>query len=167
MAFAGEFFVERHGAEKAKNAPPIKKMIELGLPVGAGTDGTRVASYNPWISLYWLVTGKTVGGLQLSEKSNLLTREDALFLYTKGSAWISNEEKVKGSLENGMYADFALLSEDYFSVPEDQIKNLKSVLTVLGGKIVFGSEEFSQLNPEIPVPIPDWSPVNYYGGYQN
>src|SRR5690606_3406055 len=125
----GEYFVERYGADKAKQAPPVKKMMAMGIPVGAGTDGTRVASYNPWPALYWLVSGKTVGGLQLAEPSNQLTREEALHLYTQGSAWVSKEEEVKGTLENGMYADFAILSDDYFTVPEQQISTLKSVLT--------------------------------------
>ncbi len=167
MAYAGEYFVERYGAEKAKQAPPVKKMIELGLPVGAGTDGTRVASYNPWASLYWLVSGKTVGDFQLVEEANRLTREEALHLYTKGSAWVSKEENVKGTLENGMYADFAILSNDYFSVPEKQIKKIKSVLTVVDGKVVYGSDEYESLNPTLPEAIPNWSPVKYYGGYQN
>lgn len=166
MAYAGEFFVERYGADKAKAAPPVKKMMEMGIPVGAGTDGTRVASYNPWPALYWLVTGKTVGGLQLSDTSNLLTREEALYLYTKGSAWVSKEEEVKGTLEKGMYADFVLLSEDYFSVPEEDIKSLRSVMTVVGGNVVFSSDEYKAVNPELPEIIPDWSPVKYYGGYQ-
>lgn len=166
MAYAGEYFVERYGAEKAKQAPPIKKMMEMGLPVGAGTDGTRVASYNPWPAIYWLVTGKTVGGFQLAEEANRLTREEALYLYTKGSAWVSNEETVKGTLENGMFADFAILSDDYFTVPEEQINDLTSVLTVVGGEVVFGDEEFSEMNPELPEVIPDWSPVKYFGGYQ-
>jgi len=167
MAFAGEFFVERYGAEKAKQVPPVRKMIDLGLPVGAGTDGTRVASYNPWPALYWLVSGKTVGGFQLAEKSNRLSRAEALHLYTQGSAWISNEEKVKGTLENGMYADFAILSDDYFTIPEEQISNLKSVLTVMGGKVVFASGEYEKLNPELPEITPNWSPVKYFGGYQS
>lgn len=167
MAYAGEYFVERYGAEKAKAAPPIAKIMEMGIPVGAGTDGTRVASYNPWPALYWLVTGKTVGGLQLSEPSNILSREDALHLYTQGSAWISNEEEVKGTLENGMYADFAVLSEDYFSVPAEEVKNLKSVLTVTYGKIVYGSGDYEKYNPALPEVTPDWSPVKYFGGYQS
>lgn len=166
MAYAGEYFVERYGAEKAKAAPPVKKMMEMGIPVGAGTDGTRVASYNPWPALYWLVTGKTVGDFQLASEENILTREEALHLYTKGSAWVSNEENVKGTLENGMYADFAILSNDYFTVPEKQIIELTSVLTVVGGKVVYGKDEFSNLSPEIPEPIPSWSPVKYFGGYQ-
>lgn len=166
MVFAGEFFVERYGETKAQHAPPIKKMIDMGIPVGAGTDGTRVASYNPWPALYWLVTGKTVGGLQLAAEDNKLTREEALSLYTHGSAWMSKEEDVKGTLEDGMYADFAILSDDYFSVPEEQIKDLQSVLTVVDGKVVYGAEEYSNMNPSLPAIIPDWSPVKYYGGYQ-
>jgi predicted amidohydrolase YtcJ len=142
-------------------------MMEMGVPVGAGTDGTRVASYNPWAALYWLITGKTVGDFQLSDESNQLTREEALHLYTKGSAWVSKEEDVKGTLENGMFADFAILSADYFSIPEKEINRLKSVLTVVGGKVVYGGEEFAELSPELPEPIPAWSPVKYYGGYQN
>lgn len=166
MAYAGEYFVERYGAEKAKEAPPVKKMMEMGIPVGAGTDGTRVASYNPWPALYWLITGKTVGDFQLASEENQLTREEALHLYTKGSAWVSNEETVKGTLENGMYADFAILSQDYFTIPEKSINNLKSVLTVVGGNVVYGDEEFSEMSPELPEVIPEWSPVKYFGGYQ-
>ncbi len=167
MAYAGEYFVERYGAEKAKQAPPVKKMMELGLPVGAGTDGTRVASYNPWPALYWLVTGKTVGGFQLAEEANQLTREEALHLYTQGSAWVSNEETVKGTLEKGMYADFTILSDDYFTVPEEEINSLRSVLTVVGGSIVYGDEEFADHTPELPEVIPAWSPVKFFGGYQD
>lgn len=166
LAYAGEYFVERYGAEKAKQAPPVKKMMDMGIPVGAGTDGTRVASYNPWPALYWLVSGKTVGGLQLAEPSNKLTREEALYLYTKGSAWMSKEEDVKGTLENGMYADFTILSDDYFSVPEEQIKSLEAVLTVVDGKVVFGSKDYKDMNPPLPTIIPEWSPVKYYGGFQ-
>ncbi len=167
MAYAGEYFVERYGAEKAKQAPPVKKMIEMGLPVGAGTDGTRVASYNPWPALYWLVTGKTVGDFQLAEEANQLSREEALHLYTQGSAWVSNEETVKGTLENGMYADFAMLSDDYFTVPEQQIKSLKSVLTIVDGKVVYAGGEYEAMNPSLPEVIPNWSPVKYFGGYQS
>lgn len=167
MAYAGEFFVERYGAEKAKQAPPVRKMIEMGLPVGAGTDGTRVASYNPWPALYWLISGKTVGGFQLAAPDNRLSREEALRLYTHGSAWVSKEEDVKGTLEKGMYADFTLLSADYFTIPEKEINNLKSVLTVVGGKVIYGADEFDAFNKPLPEIIPAWSPVKYFGGYQN
>ncbi|MFH3575068.1 amidohydrolase family protein, partial [Acinetobacter baumannii] len=84
-----EIFVTRYGAEAAQATPPVKKMLELGVPVGAGTDATRVASYNPWVCLYWLTTGKTVGGLPLYDEKNLLDRQTALKLWTKGSAWFS------------------------------------------------------------------------------
>ena len=141
-------------------------MMEMGLPVGAGTDGTRVASYNPWPALYWLVSGKTVGGLTLSSDENKLSRTEALHLYTKGSAWVSQEEDVKGTLEEGMYADFAVLSDDYFSINEEAINDITSVLTVVGGKVVYGADEYSELTPSLPEPIPAWSPVKYYGGYQ-
>ena len=167
MAYAGEFFIERYGADKAKQAPPVKKMMEMGLPVGAGTDGTRVASYNPWPALYWLISGKTVGHFQLAEESNQLTREEALHLYTKGSAWVSKEENIKGTLENGMYADFTILSEDYFTIPVKQINDLKAVLTIVDGKVVYGADEFKTMNPPLPEIIPSWSPVKHYGGYQN
>jgi len=167
MAYAGEFFVERYGEEKAAYAPPVREMMATGLPVGAGTDGTRVASYNPWPALYWMVSGKTVGGLRMAADDNLLSREEALYLYTKGSAWVSKEEDVKGNLENGMYADFALLSEDYFSVAEDSIPNLSSVLTVVDGKVVYGAGDYEGLSPVMPEVIPAWSPVKYFGGYQN
>ncbi len=167
MAYAGEYFVERYGAEKAKYAPPVKQMMKMGLPVGAGTDGTRVASYNPWVALYWLVSGKSVGGFQLAAADNQLSREEALYLYTKGSAWVSKEEDVKGTLEKGMFADFTLLSDDYFSVEEEAIRDIVSVLTVVDGKVVYGDEEFSKFTPALPEILPSWSPVKYFGGYQN
>lgn len=166
LAYAGEYFVDRYGADKAKQAPPMKKILSYGIAMGAGTDGTRVASYNPWPALYWMVSGKTVGGLQLAEPSNKLSRQEALYLYTKGSAWMSKEENVKGTLEKGMYADFALLSEDYFTVPEQEINNIESVLTVVGGKVVYADKEYKALNPSLPAIKPDWSPVKYFGGYQ-
>ena len=167
MAYAGEFFVSRYGVDKAKQTPPVKKIMEMGIPLGVGTDGTRVASYNPWPALYWLISGKTVGGMQLSETSNLLSREEALYLYTKGSAWVSKEEDVKGTLKIGMYADFTILSEDYFTIPEKQINDLKAVLTVVDGRVVYGDLEYKYMNPKLPEVIPNWSPVKYFGGYQN
>src|SRR6185503_4101656 len=122
MAFAGEVFAERYGKEAAASAPPLRKMLKAGIPVAAGTDATRVSGHNPWLSLYWLVTGKTVGGTQLLSAENWLTREEALRLYTIGSAWFSGEENVKGRIAPGQLADFAILSDDYFSIPEEQIR---------------------------------------------
>jgi predicted amidohydrolase YtcJ len=166
LAFQGEHFIERYGKRAAENAPPIKKILEKGVPLGAGTDATRVSTYNPWISLYWLITGKTVGGTPTRSKENCLDRVEALRLYTIGSAWFSGEQDKKGSIEPGKFADLAILSDDYFSIPEGQIKHIESDLTIVGGKVVYAKGEFKQL-PE-PLSInPDWSPVAVYGGYYN
>jgi len=167
MAYQGEYFVDRYGAAAARRTPPVRRMLQMGLPVGGGTDATRMASYNPWVGLYWLTTGRTVGGTALYGESNLLSREEALRLYTIGSSWFSSEQGGKGAIAIGQLADFAALSDDYFSVPDEEIKNVESVLTVLGGKIVYGAEEYSKLCPPLPPISNDWSPVQYYGGYQN
>jgi predicted amidohydrolase YtcJ len=167
MAFAGEYFLERYGAEAAAHAPPIRQMLDAGVPVGAGTDATRVASYNPWISLYWMVTGRTVGTTQLAAPENRLSREEALRLYTVGTAWFSGEEEIKGRIAPGQYADFALLSADYMTVPEEQIRRIESVLTVTGGDIVYSAAPFATFAPEpLPPVSPAWSPVAAFGGYQ-
>jgi hypothetical protein len=165
MAFQGEYFVERYGAKQAQRTPPIRRMLELGVPVGAGTDATRVSSYNPFVSLYWLITGKTVGGLSLYSKNNRLDRSEALKLYTTGSSWFSTEDGKKGALAPGQLADLAILSADYFSIPDEDIKQLESLLTIVGGEVVFAASEYSELSPpRLPV-SPDWSPVKEYGGY--
>ena len=165
MAFQGEYFSERYGAEKTLRTPPITKIIEAGIPVGMGTDATRVSSYNPWLCLYWLTTGKTVGGQSLYKEDNILAREKALELYTKGSAWFSNEEKSKGSFLPNQLADFAVLSKNFFQIPDEEIKDIYSLMTVVGGEVVHACEQFSQLNPPLPPVSPSWSPVKYYGGY--
>ena len=165
MAFQGEYFVERYGAQQANRTPPVRRMLEMGIPVGAGTDATRVSSYNPFVSLHWLITGKTVGGLSLYPEENRLDRSEALKLYTAGSSWFSTEEGKKGALAPGQLADIAVLSADYFSVPEEEIKHLESVLTIVGGKIVYATAEFSKLAPQALPVSPDWSPVKEYGGY--
>jgi len=165
MAFQGEYFVNRYGADAAKATPPVKKMIELGVPVGAGTDATRVASYNPWVCLYWLTTGKTVGGLPLYDEKTLLDRQTALKLWTKGSAWFSGESSLKGALKQGELADLVVLSDDYFSIDPEEIKNIESVMTVLGGKIVYAAAEFKQDDSPLPPASPTWSPVRKFGGY--
>src|SRR5215467_990171 len=165
MAFQGEYFVERYGAPQAKRTPPLRRMLEIGVPVGAGSDATRVSSYNPHLSLYWLITGKTVGGLSLYPQENRLNREEALKLYTIGSSWFSTENGKKGALASGQLADLAILSADYFSIPDEEIKQLESVLTIVGGKVVYAAEEFSKLAPPALPVSPSWSPVAEYGGY--
>jgi predicted amidohydrolase YtcJ len=168
MAFQGEYFIRRYGRQAVEAKPPIRKMIEMGVSLGAGTDGTRVASYHPWTCLWWLVSGKSVGGLLLNvEKRSRLSRKEALMLYTSGSAWFSKEDHCKGRLAEGYFADLAVLNADYFSVDEEEIRGIESVLTIVGGKPVYGAEEFKALAPPMPPVSPGWSPVAHYGGYDN
>jgi len=156
MAFQGEYFRDRYGTAQLRRTPPIQEMLPAGLPVGAGTDATRVATYNPFVSLYWLITGKTVGGLSMYDEDNRLSRMEALRLYTVGSSWFSTEMGSKGAIVPGQLADLALLSADYFSIPEEEIKNLESVLTIMSGKAVYAAEEFKDLAPPMPPMLPEW-----------
>ncbi|MCK6481616.1 MAG: amidohydrolase [Planctomycetaceae bacterium] len=158
MAFQGEYFRDRYGPGAAAESPPIRRMLAAGVPVGGGTDATRVSSYNPWTALHWLVTGRTVGGTPLYGPSNRLDRAEALRLLTVAGAWFSNEQGRKGAIAPGQFADFAALSADYFAVPEEGIRGLESVLTVVGGKVVHGACEFAGLAPEAIPASPSWSP---------
>ena len=165
MAFQGEYFAERYGKKAALQTPPVKKILEMGVPVGGGTDATRVSSYNPWLALYWLSSGKTVGGMAIYDDSSKLSRETALDLYTRGSAWFSNEQQKKGSIKAGQLADLAVLDRDYFTVDEEEIKSIEADLTIVGGKIVYAKGDFAAHNPP-PIPVlPDWSPTKIYNGY--
>lgn len=165
MAFQGEYFADRYGAKAALQTPPVKKMLEMGVPVGGGTDATRVSSYNPWLALYWLTTGKTVGGTTIYDDNSTLSRETALELYTRGSAWFSNEQQKKGTIKVGQLADLAVLDRDYFTVHEEEIKSIEADLTILGGKVVYAKGAFSSHTPP-PIPVlPNWSPTKFYNGY--
>lgn len=165
MAFQGEYFVERYGKQAAQNTPPVAKMLEMGVPVGGGTDATRVASHNPWTALYWLVSGKTVGGMPLYQDKDCLPRDTALELWTAGSAWFSGETDKKGRIKVGQLADLVVLESDFFTVPEEEIKGIESVMTVVDGKVVYAAGDFSGHGPA-PIPvIPEWSPVAMYPGH--
>jgi hypothetical protein len=154
--------------DAVRHTPPVTKMLETGVPVGLGTDATRVASYNPWTALYWLVSGRTVGGMQMYDVNARLDRDTALMLWTQGSAWFSSEQGKKGQIKVGQLADLAVLSKDYFRVPEEEIKGIESVLTVVNGNIVYAAGGFSaEAPPAIPV-LPEWSPVvNVPGHYRS
>ncbi|WP_405881695.1 amidohydrolase [Streptomyces sp. NBC_01136] len=166
MSFQGEAFVRRYGAGAAADAPPVRAMLERGLTVGAGTDATRVSSYNPWVALHWLVSGRTVGDLTLYPPENRVSRETALTMYTQAGAKLTGEQDVKGILKPGFYGDLAVLSDDFFAVPEQDIPHIESLLTVTGGRIVYATAEYEGLDEEIPAISPAWSPVAHYGGYQ-
>ena len=167
MAYQGEYFIRRYGLPAVQARPPLQSMLKMGLPVGGGTDGTRVASYHPWTCLWWLVAGKTVGGTEINAPPHRLDRQQALQLWTTGSAWFSGEDKNKGTLSPGSLADLAVLSDDYFTVEEDEIRRLESVLTIMDGTIVHAGAEFLAHNPELPPVSPDWSPVAQFGGHHN
>jgi predicted amidohydrolase YtcJ len=166
MAYQGEYFVERYGLGAAEATPPVKKILEKGVKVSAGTDATRVASYNPWVSLAWLITGKTVGGLRLYPQHNCLDRETALRMWTENVTWFSNEEGKKGRIEAGQFADLIVPDRDFFACPESEIADTTALLTMVAGRVVYGAGEFADLDEAAPPPaMPDWSPVRRYGGF--
>jgi predicted amidohydrolase YtcJ len=166
MAYQGEYFVERYGIGAAEATPPIKKIMDRGVKISSGTDATRVASYNPWVSLAWLVTGKTVAGLRITQQRNCLDRETALRMWTENVTWFSNEEGKKGRIEVGQLADLIVPDRDYFSCAEAEISDTTSELTVVGGKIVYAAGDLKAYDAGPPPPaMPDWSPVRTFGGY--
>lgn len=147
LIYHGEDVVKSLGRDFVRRAPPLKTMLRRGVPVGGGTDATRTAPYPPFWSIWWLVTGKTLSGATLRGPEENLSREEALRLYTVGSAWFSFDEGKLGSIEPGKLADLIVLSADYLTVPEDRIKELESVLTLVGGKPVYAAGEFARLAP--------------------
>lgn len=166
MAYQGEYFVERYGAVAAEATPPVKKILDSGVKTSAGTDATRVASYNPWVSLSWLVTGRTVAELRITPQRNCLDRETALRMWTENVTWFSNEEGRKGRIEVGQFADLIVPDRDYFTCAEAEMADIASELTLVGGKIVYASSDFAALDKAAPPPaMPDWSPVRSFGGY--
>lgn len=166
MAYQGEFFVARYGARAAEATPPVARMIAAGIPVSAGTDATRVASYNPWVGLSWLVTGRTVGGLKVTPSHNCLDRETALRMWSDKVAWFAGDVGQRGRVAPGMLADLTLPDRDYFTCPEAEIAAITSDLTLVGGKVVWGAGDFADLDEsDLPPPMPDWSPVKRWGGY--
>ncbi|HWT98405.1 MAG TPA: amidohydrolase [Terriglobales bacterium] len=166
MAYQGDYFVERYGARAAEATPPVAAILASGVKTSAGTDATRVASYNPWVSLAWLVTGKTISGRSLYPRHNCLDRETALRMWTENVTWFSNEEGKKGRIAVGQLADLIVPDRDFFGCPEHEIADITSDLTLVGGKVVYGRGDFAALDDTPPPPaMPDWSPVRRFGGY--
>jgi hypothetical protein len=132
----------RWGDDVVRNGPPLGDITALGIPFGAGTDATRGASYNPWRALWWFITGRSLDGGPRRNERHRLDRAAALDAYTRGSAWLSFEDERRGVLAPGMDADLAVLSADYFTVPEDQIPSITSDLTIVGGRVVHASGAF-------------------------
>jgi len=144
MVFRAQDSSDFWGEEILRRSPPLREMLNRGIPVGGGTDATAVSPYDPWRSLWWLVTGKTLDSGPVRDADQNLTREEALSAYTVGSAWFSLDETSRGKLEPGMLADLAILSADYFEVDVDEIPNITAEATMVGGKFVYTSEAFTQ-----------------------
>ncbi|HTD43277.1 MAG TPA: amidohydrolase [Bryobacteraceae bacterium] len=131
--------------EAVRREPPVETAKEIGVTVGAGTDAHRVASYNPFTALQWFLDGKTVGGVALRGPEETPSHADALHFYTVGSAWFSHDENKRGSLAVGKFADLAVLSKDYMTAPVDEVGGIESLLTMVGGKIVYAAGPYAQL----------------------
>ncbi|MDK2761976.1 MAG: amidohydrolase [Sphingopyxis sp.] len=165
MALHGDGFIKTHGREKALQTPRLRQLVDSGIPLAMSTDAFRAATFNPWVGISWMVSGKSVSGTEVLAKENRLTRAEALKLMTRGAAWFMQAESELGMIAAGNLADFTLLDRDYFAVPEEQIKSTTSVLTVLDGRVVFGAQDYANLTPKLPEVLPAWSPIKYYGGY--
>ena len=164
IAFQTTAYCERYGEEALRDVMPVKKMMASGVPLAAGTDATRVSSYNPWLAIHWAVSGKGRGGDRIWADDNRLSRHDALKHWTSAGAWFSRESGKKGQIMPGQFADFAVLDRDYFTVVEDEITEITADLTFAGGQIVHAKDRFSTQAPA-PLPtLPDWSPINVFGG---
>lgn len=166
MALHGDGFIANHGRDAALRTPQLRALVDSGIPLAMTTDAYRAATFNPWVGIGWMVSGKSVSGSEVLAPNNRLTRAEALRLFTTGAAWFMHAESEMGRIAAGNLADFALLDRDYFTVPEDQISSISSVLTVMDGKVVFGAQEYSALSPRLPDVLPSWSPIKYSaGGY--
>ena len=144
MYFEGERFIAERGAPAASRAPPVMSAVRIGVNTGAGTDAHRVMSYNPFVALQWLLDGRTVDGAPLRWQEEIPSRQEALRLYTSGSAWFDHSERRRGSLEAGKLADLAVLSKDYLKVPVAEIGSIESLLTMVGGNIVYAAAPFDK-----------------------
>lgn len=145
LLLTGESSLAIWGEEKTRNAPPLRIMLDAGIPLGAGTDAFRSGNYSPMLALWWLIAGKSIAGTPIRDAKQNLTRMEALRAYTVGSAWFSADEKKKGSIETGKLADLAVLNADYLSVPEDRIPALESLLTMVAGRVVYAAAPFAGL----------------------
>ena len=131
------------GEQVGHNAPPLGDILEMGIPLGGGTDATVVSPFDPWRSIWWLVTGKSVDGAPPRKERHRLSVEQALTAYTRGSAWFSFDETDRGHLEPGALADIAVLNRDPFEIDPDELPTVSADLTLLGGKTVHAAGEFA------------------------
>ncbi|MFT8242945.1 amidohydrolase [Roseomonas sp. BN140053] len=145
LYFSGGRYTAARGAEVAARSPPIRTALEIGLHVAGGTDAHRVSSYNPFVALRWYLDGKTMDGRSVLGEAERISREQALRLYTINAVWLARAENSRGSLEPGKYADLAVLTADYATVPVEEIGRIESLLTLVGGHVVHAAGPFSAL----------------------
>jgi predicted amidohydrolase YtcJ len=145
MYFNGDALIRRRGADVAKRTPPIRTAMNIGVHVGGGTDAHRVMSYNPFAALEWMIDGKTIAGAPTRDADELPSREEALRLYTEGSAFFTHDDGRRGVLAVGRLADLAVLTKDFATVPADEIGGIESLLTMVGGRIVYAAGPFAAL----------------------
>jgi len=145
MYFGGDALIRTRGPEFARHTPPIKTATNLGVQVGGGTDAHRVMSYNPFVSLQWMIDGRTVVGTPTRDADELPSREEALRLYTQGSAWFTHDDGRRGALTPGLLADLAVLTKDFMNSPTAEIGGIESLLTMVGGRIVYAAAPFAAL----------------------
>lgn len=145
--FAGDDLLEKLGAERVRSAPPIKSALDLGVVVAGGSDSPRISTYNPWLSIRWLLDGKSVSRRRIRGPGETPSRAQALRIYTLNSAWMSFDENKRGSIEPGKLADLAVLSADYMTVPVEDIGAIESLLTMVDGRIVWAAGPFADRAP--------------------
>jgi predicted amidohydrolase YtcJ len=148
LYFGGERLQREVGVEAALQLPRIATAFKLGLNVTAGTDAHRVSSYNPFVALQWYLDGTTIGGTQTRGDAEAPSRRQALEMYTRNSAYAANDDDKRGTLEAGKLADLAVLSSDYLTTPVKEIGKIKSVLTMVGGNVVYSAAPFTNLGDE-------------------
>jgi predicted amidohydrolase YtcJ len=145
LLYSGQIVSNALGPEASRRAPPIKTALKMGLHVAAGTDSDQTAPYNPFVSIRWILDGKVIDGTPMRGPEESPNREEALRMYSLNSAWFTFDEDKRGSLERGKYADLAVLSDDYLTLPVEKVGELHSVLTMVGGKAVYGEGSFAAL----------------------
>ncbi len=145
LYFGGERLQKEVGADQAKMMPRIVTALKLGLTVAAGTDAHRVSSYSPFVSLQWYLDGTTIGGTRTRGDEEAPSRRQALEMYTRNSAFMANDDDKRGTLEVGKFADLAVLSSDYLTAPVKEIGEIKSVLTMVGGEVVYAAPPYANL----------------------
>jgi hypothetical protein len=149
LYFGGERLQKEVGADAARQMPRIVTAMKLGLTVTGGTDAHRVSSYNPFVALQWYLDGTTIGGVKTRDDAEAPNRRQALEMYTRNTAYAANDDDKRGTLEPGKYADLAVLSADYLAAPVKDVGKIRSLLTMVGGNVVYAAPPFAALEPTV------------------